>query len=152
MIEEGRTDRPFQNSWPYGPSVMVEEFIPGRELTVAVMGDHALGVTEIMTHRTFYDYDAKYADGGSSHVLPARIPESVYAEIQNLAVKAHRSLGCRGVSRADFRYDGCSLVILEVNTQPGMTQTSLVPEQALLSGIEFPHLCAWLVETASCDS
>ena len=109
VVEKGRADRPFENSWPYGPSVMVEEFIPGRELTVAVMGDHALGVTEIMTHRAFYDYDAKYADGGSSHVLPARIPENIYAEIQNLAVKAHRILGCRGVSRADFRYDGCSL-------------------------------------------
>lgn len=151
IIEEERADRPFKHSWPYGPSVMAEDFIPGRELTVAVMGSHALGVTEIMTDRTFYDYDAKYAEGGSSHTLPACLPEDVYAEVQSLAVRAHRALGCRGVSRADFRYDGHRLVILEVNTQPGMTQTSLAPEQALLSGIDFAGLCTWLVETASCD-
>lgn len=139
------------SGWPYGHTVMVESFVPGREFTVAVMGDHALGVTEIATDRDFYDYEAKYAAGGSRHTLPAPVEDAVYAECQRIAIRAHAALGCRGVSRTDLRYDGTNLVILEVNTQPGMTATSLVPEQAELAGISFPDLCTWMVETAECD-
>ncbi len=137
--------------WPYGSRVMVERFIAGRELTVAVMGDRALAVTEITTDRGFYDYDAKYAAGGSRHVVPAQLDPFVYAEAQRLAVLAHQTLGCRGVSRADFRFDGESLYALEVNTQPGMTPTSLVPEQAAACGMSFESLVAWMVENATCD-
>jgi D-alanine-D-alanine ligase len=138
-------------AWPYGSQVMVERFIAGRELTVAVMGDRALAVTEITTDRGFYDYDAKYAAGGSRHVVPAQIDPAVYAEAQRLAVLAHQTLGCRGVSRADFRFDGERLYALEVNTQPGMTPTSLVPEQAAACGMSFEGLVAWMVENATCD-
>jgi D-alanine-D-alanine ligase len=140
-----------QEPWPYGSRVMVERFIAGRELTVAVMGDRALAVTEITTERGFYDYDAKYAAGGSRHVVPAQLDPVVYAEAQRLAVLAHQTLGCRGVSRADFRFDGESLYALEVNTQPGMTPTSLVPEQAAARGMSFESLVAWMVENATCD-
>ncbi|MDZ3836091.1 MAG: D-alanine--D-alanine ligase [Rhodospirillales bacterium] len=140
-----------QEPWPYGSRVMVERFIAGRELTVAVMGDRALAVTEITTERGFYDYDAKYAAGGSRHVVPAQLDPFVYAEAQRLAVLAHQTLGCRGVSRADFRFDGESLYALEVNTQPGMTPTSLVPEQAAARGMSFESLVAWMVENATCD-
>jgi D-alanine-D-alanine ligase len=143
----------FANSeWPYGEQVLVEAYIPGREFTVAVMDSHALAVTEIHTDRTFYDYDAKYAAGGSVHTLPAPIEPELYAECQRLAICAHEALGCRGVSRTDLRYDGKTLYILEVNTQPGMTRTSLVPEQGELAGISFPDLCTWMVETAECDA
>ena len=143
------------DDWPYGEEVMVEQFIPGRELTVAVMGDRgALGVTEICTDHKFYDYDAKYADGGSFHVVPADIPEEVSEKVKRLAELSHNTLGCRGVSRADFRYDDekGELYILEINTQPGMTPTSLVPEQAAAADISFPKLVAWMVEEAQCDS
>ncbi|MBL8658364.1 MAG: D-alanine--D-alanine ligase [Rhodospirillales bacterium] len=141
-----------ERDWPYGEQVMVERFVPGRELTVAVMGDRALAVTEITTQRGFYDYDAKYAAGGSRHVVPADLDPAVYAETLRLALLAHRTLGCRGVSRADFRYDGRRLYALEVNTQPGMTPTSLVPEQAAACGITFEDLVVWMVENATCDS
>lgn len=141
-----------EGDWPYGDEVMVERFIEGRELTVAVMGDRALAVTEISTHRGFYDYDAKYAEGGSRHVIPAEIEPEVYDEALRASVLAHRTLGCRGVSRADFRYDGKTLYILEVNTQPGMTPTSLVPEQAAYAGISFQELVSWMVENAECDA
>ncbi len=137
--------------WPYGDAVMVERFIPGRELTVAVIGDRALAVTEITTGRGFYDYAAKYSHGGSNHVIPADLQSEVYDEALRLSVLAHRVLGCRGASRADFRFDGEQLVILEVNTQPGMTPTSLVPEQAAYVGISFPDLVTWMVENAGCD-
>jgi D-alanine-D-alanine ligase len=140
-----------KGDWPYGGEVMVERFIAGRELTVAVMGDRALAVTEISTQRGFYDYDAKYREGGSRHVIPAEIESEVYDEAQRLSVLAHRTLGCRGVSRADFRYDGETLYMLEVNTQPGMTPTSLVPEQAAYAGISFQELVSWMVENAECD-
>jgi D-alanine-D-alanine ligase len=146
------------SSWPFeGESVLVEDFIAGRELTVAVMGDRALGVLEITSERGFYDYEAKYAPGGSKHLMPAPIPDADYAEACRLAVAAHKVLGCRGVSRADFRYDDtrpgqpARLVILEVNTQPGMTGTSLVPEMAAYQGITFPDLVRWMVENAKCD-
>jgi D-alanine-D-alanine ligase len=135
--------------------MMLEEFVPGRELTVAVMGEKALGVTEIVTSLEFYDYEAKYAAGGSRHILPARLPASVTAEAMALAVRAHRVLGCRGVTRTDFRYDDtmarARLILLETNTQPGMTPTSLVPEQAAYVGTSYAGLCRWMVEDASCD-
>ncbi len=152
ILREGDNTRPFEvDSWPYGEVAMAEAFIPGRELTVSVMGDRPLAVTEILTGREFYDYDAKYADGGSRHVIPAEIPQAATAEAMRLAVLAHRTLGCRGVSRADFRYDGRDLFILEVNTQPGMTPTSLVPEQAAHVGMRFVDLVAWMVEHAETD-
>ena len=143
--------------WNLGEEVLVEKFIPGRELTVAVLGDKPLCVTEILPATEFYDYEAKYADGGSRHVLPANIPNDLTEKALAMALKAHRALGCRGLSRADFRYDpdaadpGDTLYCLEVNTQPGLTPTSLAPEQAAHLGMTFPELCAWIVEDASCQ-
>lgn len=131
--------------------LMVERFVPGREFTVAVMGDRPLAVTEITTLRGFYDYEAKYAPGGSFHVIPADVDKAVYDEALRLSLLAHDALGCRGVSRADFRFDGSTLVMLEVNTQPGLTPTSLVPEQAAHVGISFTDLVLWMVEHATCD-
>lgn len=143
------------DQWNLSDLMMVEEFVPGRELTVAVMGMQALAVTEIVTGLAFYDYEAKYAKGGSRHILPAPIPAHVTQEAMRLAERAHAALGCRGVSRTDFRYDDTGgkhrLVALETNTQPGMTPTSLVPEQAALKGISYRELCRWIVEDASCD-
>ena len=134
--------------------VMVETYVPGRELTVTVMGDRALCVTDIITNG-WYDYDAKYAPGGSRHELPARLPDEITAACLDYALRAHRALGCRGVSRTDFRWDEArglaGLVLLETNTQPGMTPTSLAPEQAAYKGFSFPELCRWMVEDASCN-
>ncbi|MDP6925474.1 MAG: D-alanine--D-alanine ligase [Rhodospirillales bacterium] len=138
-------------NWGYSGRVMVEKFIPGRELTVAVMNGQSLAVTEISTGREFYDYDAKYEDGGSQHTVPAAIEQDVYDEAMRISARAHDVLGCRGVSRADLRYDGDDLYMLEVNTQPGMTPTSLVPEQAEYAGISFGELVSQLVEEAACD-
>jgi len=153
IVREGDNEPPFRDGrWPFGDKVMVERFIPGRELTVAVMGDRPLAVTEITTKRGFYDYDAKYAEGGSTHVIPASVDAAVYDETLRLSLLAHQALGCRGTSRADLRYDGEGLYMLEVNTQPGMTPTSLVPEQALHCGISFEDLVSWMVEHAECDS
>jgi D-alanine-D-alanine ligase len=151
IVKEGDVFEPGEEEWTFGRRVMIEKFIPGRELTVTVMGDRALAVTEITTGHGFYDYDAKYADGGSQHVVPAAIPRDVYDEAMRISLLAHQSLGCRGVSRADIRYDGTDLYMLEVNTQPGMTPTSLVPEQAAHLNISFNDLVSWLVENASCD-
>ncbi len=139
--------------WAYSDYLMAEEFIPGRELTVAVMGDAPLAVTEITTLREFYDFSAKYEDGGSRHTVPANLPVGVTEQVMEAALIAHRALGCRGVSRSDFRYDEAKdrLVILETNTQPGMTPTSLVPEQAHYKGLSFADLVAWMVEDASCQ-
>jgi D-alanine-D-alanine ligase len=140
--------------WAFGERVLVEPYIPGKELTCAVMGERALGVIEIIPTVKFYDYEAKYAPGGSKHVLPAPIASSVYGEVQRLTLAAHRALGCRGVTRADFRYDDSrseGLLCLEVNTQPGMTETSLVPEMAQHAGIAFDELVHWMVEDASLD-
>jgi D-alanine-D-alanine ligase len=142
--------------WAYGEQVMIEPFVPGKELTCAVIGDKATGVIEITTALKFYDYEAKYAPGGSKHILPAPVSPDVYEECRRIALAAHRALGCRGVTRADFRYDdskrGTSgLYCLEVNTQPGMTGTSLVPEMAAHAGMSFPELCRWMVEDASLD-
>ncbi|MEI4231933.1 D-alanine--D-alanine ligase [Roseovarius sp. D22-M7] len=135
-------------------TVMVEAFAPGRELTTTVMGDRALTVTDILTDG-WYDYDAKYTPGGSRHVVPAEIPPEIFAACLAHALRAHEVLGCRGLSRTDFRWDEArgeaGLILLETNTQPGMTPTSLSPEQAQAVGISFPELCAWMVEDASCD-
>jgi D-alanine-D-alanine ligase len=139
-------------SWHYGDYLMAEEFIPGRELTVAVLGDRALAVTEITTLRDYYDFDAKYSAGGSRHVIPADVPEHITAMAMDFALRTHQVLGCRGATRSDFRYDDKRdrLVILETNTQPGMTPTSLVPEQAAFVGMSFEDLVAWMIEDASC--
>ncbi len=142
-------------SWRFGETAMVEEYIPGRELTVAVMGDRALAVTEIASTGGFYDYDSKYVAGGSRHTVPAAVHADAYGQALDIALRAHQALGCRGASRADFRYDDTQgepgrLVLLEVNTQPGLTPTSLLPEQAAHRGIAFPALCTWMVEQAQC--
>ncbi|HXW40213.1 MAG TPA: D-alanine--D-alanine ligase [Xanthobacteraceae bacterium] len=142
----------YRDDWPYGEMVMVERYIPGKELTCAVLGDRALDVIEIVPATRFYDYEAKYAAGGSKHLLPAPILPNVYQEARRLSLAAHNALGCRGVSRADFRYDDRGtgkLICLEVNTQPGMTETSLVPELAAYAGITFDELVQWMVEDAS---
>ncbi|MFZ0423530.1 MAG: D-alanine--D-alanine ligase [Xanthobacteraceae bacterium] len=142
----------YRDDWTFGEVVMVERYIPGKELTCAVIGDRALDVIEIVPATQFYDYEAKYAAGGSKHLLPATILPNVYQEVRRLALAAHRALGCRGVSRTDFRYDEQGtgkLICLEVNTQPGMTETSLVPELAAYAGITFDGLVQWMVEDAS---
>jgi len=146
------------SEWTLGEEVMVERYVPGRELTCAVMGDEVLEVIEILPAQglVFYDYDAKYAPGGSEHVLPAPLLPNVYQFLQKLSLAAHRALGCRGVSRSDFRYDERpdgqgEVVCLELNTQPGMTATSLVPELAAHAGRSFGELVRWIVEDASCN-
>jgi len=142
----------YRDDWAFGDTVMVERYIPGKELTCAVLGERALDVIEIVPTTRFYDYEAKYAEGGSKHLLPAPILPNVYQEVRRLALAAHNALGCRGVSRADFRFDDRGtgkLVCLEVNTQPGMTETSLVPELAAYAGITFDELVQWMVEDAS---
>ena len=145
------------DDWKYGESLLAETFIAGRELTCAVIGDRALDVIDIRAAEGgWYDYQAKYAKGGSIHILPAEIKGNIYQQIQQLALTAHKALGCRGVSRSDFRYDDRpdgtgELVMREVNTQPGMTETSLVPELAAHVGMSFGELVRWMVEDASCD-
>jgi D-alanine-D-alanine ligase len=158
IVREGDNANPFaEEDWTFGDSVLAERFIPGREITVAVMGDRALGATEITSERGFYDYEAKYAPGGSVHIVPAPLPPQAYDDALILALKAHQALGCRGVSRADLRYDDTQpdqpgrFYMLEVNTQPGMTQTSLVPELAAYAGMNFVELVTWMVENAKCD-
>jgi len=135
-------------------TVMVESYAPGREMTVTVMGDRALCVTDIITEG-WYDFDAKYKTGGSRHVVPAVLPAEIADACLDYALRAHRALGCRGVSRTDFRWDEsrglAGLILLETNTQPGMTPTSLAPEQAAHCGVSFPDLCTWMVEDASCN-
>ncbi len=160
IVREGRSHPPQElgrEDWGFGDQVLAETFVAGRELTCAVMGDQPLGVIDVLSNvGDFYDYDAKYAKGGSTHILPANLKENIYQNVQQLALKAHKALGCRGVSRSDFRYDDRpegtgALVILEVNTQPGMTETSLVPEMAAHAGYSFGGLVRWMVEDASCD-
>jgi D-alanine-D-alanine ligase len=143
-----------REDWTFGDRLLVERYIPGKELTCAVLGDKALDVIEIVAATRFYDYEAKYAPGGSKHVLPAPISPDVHQEVRELALNAHHALGCRGVTRADFRYDDRragteGLFCLEVNTQPGMTETSLVPELAAHAGLSFDELVRWMVEDAS---
>lgn len=161
IVKEGQNSWPQELAspdWPLGEEMLVERFIPGRELTCAVMGyrdgAQALDIIEIKPATgAFYDFDAKYAAGGSIHVLPAQLKPNIYQHVQEMAVRAHEALGCRGVSRADFRYDDDTdtLVCLEVNTQPGMTETSLVPELAAQKGLSFGELVEWMVEDASVD-
>ena len=143
--------------WRHGEIVLVEKFIAGRELTCAVIGEKVLDVIDIRAaDGGWYDYEAKYAKGGSIHILPANLKQNIYHSVQDFTLRAHRALGCRGVSRADFRYDDRpggtgDLVVLEVNTQPGMTETSLVPELAAYIGLSFGELVRWMVEDASLD-
>ncbi|HWW47845.1 MAG TPA: D-alanine--D-alanine ligase [Xanthobacteraceae bacterium] len=144
----------FRDDWLHGDQVLVEKYVAGKELTCAVVDDRALDVIEIVPVVRFYDYEAKYSPGASKHILPAPLLPFVYQEVRRLTLAAHRALGCRGVSRADFRYDDRiegtgGLVCLEVNTQPGMTETSLVPELAAAAGITFDELVQWMVEDAS---
>jgi len=153
---EGPCAAPAGDDWTYGDLVMVEPFIAGAELAVTVIGEatgpRALTVTDITPTKGFYDYEAKYAPGGSRHVLPAQLPPAVFEKALRQSELAHVAMGCRGVSRSDFRYDDINddLVLLEVNTQPGMTPTSLVPEQAAHVGMDYPTLVRWMVEDASC--
>lgn len=143
--------------WPFGDTVMVERYVAGREITVSVMGDRALGVTEIKPKKGFYDYRAKYTEGVADHIVPAQLPVKIYQDAMEYAVRAHQILGCRGVSRADLRYDDTAgepgkLCVLEVNTQPGLTPLSLVPEAAASVDIGFAELVTWMVENAACDA
>ena len=153
LVFEGANSPPQEvvaPSWTFGEEVMVEPYIRGLELAVGVMDNRAMTVTEIIPRTGFYDYDAKYADGGSEHVVPARIPAHAIEKAKKLSEMAHVALGCRGVTRADLRYDDVNddLVLLEVNTQPGMTPTSLVPEQAAAGGVNFDQLVLWITEDA----
>ncbi len=146
---------PDYSDWTYGDA-LAEEYIDGRELTVTVMGDWALSVTELQPESGFYDYEAKYTDGKTVHICPADIPDAIAAQCKDYALRAHQALGCRGLTRADFRWDdsavnGSRLFLLEVNTQPGMTPLSLSPEQAAEAGISFGELVSWMVEQAQCD-
>ena len=160
IVREDRSHPPqelLREDWAYGEQILAESYVAGRELTCAVMGNRALGVIDIQPATgVFYDYDAKYVKGGSIHVLPAEIKPNIYQKVQELALTAHQALGCRGISRADLRYDDTSggtgeLVVLEVNTQPGMTETSLVPELAAHAGYTFGELVKWMVEDATCN-
>lgn len=160
IVKEDRTHPPQEvgrGDWPYGDALLAERYVDGQELTCAVMGDRVFDIIEVESvSEAFYGYDAKYAKGGSRHILPANLKPNIYHKVQDLTLRAHRALGCRGVSRADFRYDETKgeegeLVCLEVNTQPGMTETSLVPDMAAYAGMSFGELVAWMVEDASCD-
>lgn len=157
IVKPGDNVPPEAGPWPAGLRFLVERYVPGRELTVAVMGSRALAVTELRSKTGFYDYEAKYTEGRAEHLIPAPVPSSVYHAALGLGLAAHEALGCRGVSRADLRYDDRAggpdgLYLLEVNTQPGMTPLSLVPEQAAHVGISFGELVSWMVEHAQCDA
>ena len=157
IVAEETDPRWTDECWPPGDPVMVERYVPGREITVAVMGERALGVTEIRALDGFYDYRAKYTEGVAEHLVPAPLPPDAYAAAMQFSVDAHKALGCRGVSRADLRYDDGvggaeGVYLLEVNTQPGMTPMSLVPELAAHAGIDFASLVSWMVEHAACDA
>lgn len=157
ILQQGDNKPPLNgDEWLYHDEILVERFIPGRELTVSVMGDRPLAVTEIKPRQGFYDYETKYTENKADHVVPAEVPKSIYDQAMAEALAAHQALGCRGVSRADFRYDDTQsdpgkLYLLEINTQPGMTPLSLVPEQAAYLGMSFPEICSWMVEHAKCD-
>jgi D-alanine-D-alanine ligase len=159
VVKAGTSHPPqeiLREDWVGGEEIMVERYIPGRELTCAVMGDVALGVTEIVTDLSFYNFEAKYSEGGSRHIIPAQISPNIYEKVQKMSLKAHEVLGCRGVTRTDFRWNDFAgpdgeLVCLEINTQPGMTPTSLAPEQARYAGHSFEELVSWMVEDASCN-
>ncbi len=157
IVFEGDNYQPANDAdWHFGDEVLVERYIPGREVQVAVMGDEVLGAIEIKPQGRFYDYEAKYTDGKAQHLMPAPIHASAYAQVCDLALQAHRGLGCRGVTRSDWRYDDTAgepgrFYLLEINTQPGMTPLSLVPEIAAHKGIGFNRLVRWMVEDAGCD-
>jgi len=156
VVFDGSNRAPFDGeAWHYGERVLVERYVPGRELTVAVMGERTLGVTEIRSHHHFFDYEAKYTKGEAEHFCPAPIAADKYRHAMDIALRAHQALGCRGVSRADMRYDDTpggtgEIYLMEINTQPGFTPVSLVPELAAHAGINFDSLCLWLLEDASC--
>lgn len=154
IVQEGDNGPDFSD-WSYGDA-LAEDYVAGRELTCSVLGDRALSVTELRPKDGFYDYEAKYTEGKTEHICPADLPEEITKACQDYALRAHQALGCRGLTRADFRWDdsavnGSRLFLLEVNTQPGMTPLSLSPEQALEAGIDFPSLMTWMVENAQCD-
>ncbi|WP_309085289.1 D-alanine--D-alanine ligase [Chelativorans sp.] len=160
IVREGQAHPPQilgSSEWAYGDRVMVERYIEGREFTCAVMGDRVLGVCEIVpVGHAFYDYDSKYVPGGSKHICPPEISRKIYQKIETISLKAHQTIGCRGVTRSDFRFDDrlpdeSGLVWLEINTQPGMTPTSLVPDIAAQVGMSFGALLSWMVEDASCS-
>ncbi len=157
IVMENENAHPFENdAWHYGEEVLIEKFIPGREIQVAVMGDRALGAIEIRPKKQFYDYEAKYSDGFAEHLMPAPIDQGAYDEMLRLAQLAHDVLGCRGVTRSDFRYDDTKadpgdIYLLEINTQPGMTPLSLAPEIAAHVGIDFGELVDWMVKDAGCQ-
>lgn len=156
IVRQGDNREPLDpQSWGFGDRILVEPFIAGQELTVGVMGDRPLAVTELRPHQGFYDYEAKYTAGRTDHLVPAPVPPKIYEAALAAAAAAHRALGCRGVSRADFRWnpeeEEAGLYILEVNTQPGMTPLSLVPEQAQYLGMSFTDLVGWMLEHAACD-
>jgi D-alanine-D-alanine ligase len=160
IVKRDRTHPPQEvgrEDWPYGDRLLAERFVDGKELTCAVIGDRPTDIIEVQpVSEAFYGYDAKYSKGGSIHIIPAKVKPKIYHEVQELALRAHRALGCRGVSRSDFRWDDSigedgELVCLEVNTQPGMTETSLVPDMAAHAGMTFGELVEWMVEDASCD-
>jgi len=154
IVREG-DNGPVLDGWEYG-DVLAEQYVPGRELTVAVMAGRALGVTELRPHEGFYNYEAKYTEGKTTHLCPAPLPPEIEVLIKDWAERAHDALGCRGISRSDFRWDDRQgeegVYLLEVNTQPGMTALSLVPEQAAYVGVSFPDLVRWMVENAACDA
>ncbi|OPB29894.1 D-alanine--D-alanine ligase [Bartonella sp. WD12.1] len=158
VIVSGDETLPLRNimsaEWVYGDEVIVEKYIPGRELTCAVLGDEALDVCEIVPdkHFQFYDYDSKYKPGGSLHICPAQLSLNIYQKVQRMSLAAHQAIGCRGVSRSDFRFveETEELVWLEINTQPGMTPVSLVPDIAKASGRTYGDIVKWIAEDASC--
>ena len=156
IVTDGANAKPFEHeAWHYGEEVLVERYIPGREIQVAVMGEQALGAIEIVPKKQFYDYEAKYSEGFAEHLMPAPINQGAYDDMLGLAKLAHDELGCRGVTRSDFRYDDTAgepgeIYLLETNTQPGMTPLSLAPEIAAHAGIDFAGLVGWLVEDAGC--
>jgi D-alanine-D-alanine ligase len=157
VVHAGENRRWADEDWPYGDSALVEEFIAGRELTVGIMGESALAVTEIRFGGETFDYTAKYTQGHAEHLVPAPIPRAVYDAAMDAALTAHRTIGCEGISRSDFRWDdrrpgADGHFFHEINTQPGFTPLSLVPEQARHCGIAFPALCEWLVERARCHA
>jgi D-alanine-D-alanine ligase len=157
IVTGEENELPFASeAWHYGEEVLVERYIPGREVQVAVLDDKAIGAIEIRPKNQFYDYEAKYSDGFAEHLMPAPINKAVYDDVMQMAEEAHRVLGCRGVTRTDFRYDDTDgepgkLFILETNTQPGMTPLSLTPEIAAHGGMDFGELVDWLVKDASCQ-
>jgi D-alanine-D-alanine ligase len=157
ILHNGQDFNQLNKSWPYGEEVLVERFIPGREIHVAIMGDKALGAIEIRPKESFYTYEAKYTEGKADHFMPAPIPEACYQEALDVSLRAHKALGCKGISRVDLRYDDTKgtpgeFYVLEVNTQPGMTPLSLVPEIAAHKELSFKDLVSWMIENAQCHA